>query len=80
MHSFIILSVLGLFTVYGLANAVFAFKNPSGWLRASWTATRGFDLNGDPPPTKGDVRTMGVFLLFFACVAGFLAIKYILAI
>jgi hypothetical protein len=77
MRTFIILALLGFFALYGLANAVLALKDPDRWLRASWTATRGFDPGAIPPPTRSDVRATGCFFLFFGCAAIGLAIRFL---
>jgi hypothetical protein len=69
-----------LFAIYGFANGVYALRDPYGWLRAKWTATRGYDLNADPPPSTGEIRGNGTCSLFIAIVATWVATKITLRV
>ena len=57
---------------YVLGNAIFALRNPQGWIRAEWTPHRGFDPEAD---SDGDVRCMGAFFAVVALGMGYLALK-----
>jgi hypothetical protein len=57
---------------YVLGNAIFALWNPQAWMRAAWTARRGFDPGAE---SEGDVRCMGVFFAIVGLGMGYLAAK-----
>jgi hypothetical protein len=80
MIRYVGLIVFRCFAAYGFANGIFALRNPYGWLRAKWTARRGYDAGDDPPPSIGDIRGMGLFFLFTAFVAAWIATKVTLRI
>src|SRR5437773_1102230 len=67
-RKYVILTILSFFAVYGFADAVLALRNPGAWLRANWTARRGFHADADRPPSADDIRTM-------ACSFSFLPVQ-----
>lgn len=62
---------------YVSANAVFALRNPRGWMRAAWTPHRGFDPD---PDSDGDVRCIGAFFAVVGLGMGYLTAKLTLAL
>ncbi|MGA3259383.1 MAG: hypothetical protein ABSE35_10925 [Bryobacteraceae bacterium] len=76
---FLTLALFWFYTFYALANAAFALWNPSGWIRARWTAKRSFHPERNPL-SNGDIRAYGGLFSFLAILGAVLAIKLTLAL
>jgi hypothetical protein len=70
MSDYVMLIVLWTAALYSTANAIYAFRSPTEFLKANWTTRRGLS----PETPKRSIRELGiifaaaaVFLIWISC-------------